>query len=162
MNSRVPMQEIQSLFNPAFIAINIYALVDGFTKNGNVGLPMPLAYIAIPLCLHTSTRNIIPSTATKRFHIWVQENQQILVGFGRRAASMRTRVSQGIIFANSSSLITLTDDGTLSKLNKPKGFSKLLTTGDIEDCFSASKRIGLMLSRAPDPALIFYMLGVRP
>jgi hypothetical protein len=162
MNSRVSMQEIRSLFNPAFIAINIHALAEGFTKDGHAGLPMPLAYIAIPLCLHTSTRNMMPSTSAKRFHIWVQENQQILVGFGRRAASMRTRVNQGIIFANSSSLITFTEDGSILNCKKPRGFSKILTSGDIKDCFSASKRMGGMLSKAPDLALVYYMLGVRP
>lgn len=162
MRSRIPLQDTRSFFNPGFIALNIYALALGYTKNEGAGIPIPLVYVGIPLCLHTNTRSVLPATASKRFHLWVQENQQILIGFGDRAAAMKQRVDLGIMFGCSASLIELTDAGKIISLKKPKGFSSKLLDGDPTDCFIASKRLGQMFSRIPKTALVYYMLGVRP
>lgn len=162
MKSRSPMQEVRSFFNPGFIAANIHALAQGYTLNEKKGIPISLLYIGIPLCLHTRTRAALPSNASKRFYLWIQENQQVLVGFGDRASAMKKRVDLGLMFATSTSLTALSDSGGVISLRKPRGFSSLLYNGDSMDCFLASQRVGQMLSRVPNPALIYYMLGVRP
>ena len=162
MRVRTPQQELTSFFNPAFVALNIYALAEGYVKNNDKGIPLPLIYIAIPLSIHARTRSLLPATAAKKFHAWIQENQEILIGFGQRAAAMKQRVDQGLMVAHSAGLTEITSASSIIPIKKPRGTKSVLNYGDLKECFVAANRIGQMLSKIPDQSFVYYLLGIRP
>ena len=79
-------REIAYLLNPAFCGRLLYAAIKEYEKKTSHEFPFPLTYLILPLVLHKQTRDAINSRIM--LPQWVQTNQQLLIGFGRRTKDL--------------------------------------------------------------------------
>jgi hypothetical protein len=159
-NDRPP--EIAHLFNPAFCGLMLREGVLGYMEVHPGGLPYPLAFLLLPIVLHKSTRESLPSTTATKMHPWIQQHQEARVGFSERCAAVTAYTREAILFAADANLLTFSQAGTLQA---PRlRLRRLPWPNDSESatCRQRARFVGRWLAGAGNNATIFAMWGVRP
>lgn len=105
--------EIAHLFNPAFCALLMAAGVSGFTEQDEIGMPYPLSFVLLPTVLHRSTREALPNSLSTKMHPWIQENQDVRVGFPERCHAISGHIREAVLFAGLSGLISFSADARM-------------------------------------------------
>src|SRR5947209_14602398 len=85
-------------FNPAFCAELLARTVHEYNRLRSAPLPLPLAFVVLPLTLHIETRRALPRRANTTFVSWSAENEQILVGVPDRVLRLRPITREGLLF----------------------------------------------------------------
>ena len=154
--------EIANLFNPAFCALIVRDGSQGFAEHNPTGMPYPLAFVLLPIVLHRGTRNILPKTIATKLHPWIEQHQEVKIGFPQRCAAMSTFTREAIIFAASGGLISISTSGTIQA--PPLRLKRVGWPNDSEPaiCRERAHFVGRWLATAGETATIFAMWGVRP
>ena len=154
--------EIAYLINPAFSASLIYLVIKEYSKKRNEGLPFSLTYLILPILLHKKTRGIVNSRSN--MVKCIQENQEILVGFSKRANSLIDFTNEAIEFLLSRKVIVFEDD----KIKICASIS-LKTLSDIEekdeeikDCFIKAGNLGRWFLDMKTEENVYIAWGVKP
>jgi hypothetical protein len=93
-----PIEEA-TLLNPAFGALVVARAVADYQKQSGEGLPYPLAFLILPVILHSETREALPASTRAIMHNWIADNAALIAAFPERARRM-TRISkEAILFA---------------------------------------------------------------
>src|SRR5690242_8788952 len=89
------------LFNPAFLGALIFCAVRGYeaASDEERGLPYSLAFLALPIVLHKSTRDALPRTISTSLAAWISVNAHAQVGFPARASALVPMVRDAIAVA---------------------------------------------------------------
>lgn len=153
-------REIAYLLNPAFCGRLLYAAIKEYEKKTSHEFPFPLTYLILPLVLHKQTRDAINSRIM--LPQWVQTNQQLLIGFGRRAKDLVLITNEALEFLLQTGMIQLSGDGTISTLPK-KGLSKTkFVNSEISQCIMKSENVARWFANTGKVETIYICLGVRP
>jgi len=153
-------REIAYLLNPAFCGRLLYAAIKEYEKKASHEFPFPLTYLILPLVLHKQTRDAINSRIM--LTQWVQTNQQLLIGFGRRAKDLVLITNEALEFLLQARMIQLTGDGTICTLPK-KGLSKTkFANSEISQCITKSENVARWFANTGKVDTIYICLGVRP
>lgn len=153
-------REIAYLLNPAFCGRLLYATIKEYEKKTSHEFPFPLIYLILPLVLHKQTRDAINSRIV--FPQWAQTNQQLLIGFGRRAKDMILITNEALEFLLQAGMIQLTGDGTIGTLSK-RGLSKTkFVNSEISQCITKSEHLARWFANTGKVETIYICLGVRP
>ncbi len=100
------------LLNPAFCGRVLYEAFKGYKSESKGNFPFALAFFILPIILHKSTREKIPSSR-KTLHAWVEENNQIKISFPQRAKSLNPFTREAIMFLISYNAVSIDDEETL-------------------------------------------------
>lgn len=153
-------REIAYLLNPAFCGRLLYAAIKEYEKKTTHEFPFPLIYLILPLVLHKQTRDAINSRTV--LPQWVQTNQQLLIGFGRRAKDLTLITNEALEFLLQTGMIQLTSDGALSASPK-KGLSKTkFVNPEVSQCITKSENVARWFANTGKVETIYICLGVRP
>jgi hypothetical protein len=154
--------EIAHLFNPAFCALLVREGVLGFAEQYPNGMPYPLVFVLLPIVLHRATREALPKSIATKMHPWMEQHQEVRIGFTDRCAAITAYTREAIMFAAGSALIKISTEATLQapplrlrRLSWPIGSESAI-------CRQRARFVGRWLASAGDVATIFAMWGVRP
>jgi hypothetical protein len=153
------------LFNPAFCGVLACEFVKAFAGKEKSGAPLTLVLLALTISLHCSSRERLPKTTTASLYQWVQSQEEILIGFARRAVVLRPYVLEGVRFTVGTKALSFADGQVLALGEKPATY----TAGRLQNETSETKRIveqtrmlGRWFSRSGEESFILSAFGVRP
>lgn len=153
--------EIRNLFNPAFCGLVMARAVTEFEKEDSSGMPYSLSLLVLPLSLHKETRDILGNNKRSYFLKVVENNPQILIGFGKRGADIMPFTQEALGFLANLGCLEISAN---AKLKIIRGSVRQAITGtkETKSCQDVAKYIGRHFARISDRATIYSSLGVRP
>lgn len=158
-------QDVANLLNPAFDGFLLYQAIVGFQKEAEDGMPFELAFLVLPFVLHEPTRNRLPSKVTTHLATWLQEERDVLLGFGERTADLVPYTQEAIRFLTDHELVTIDENGRcrtgLEAYKRGVGpYSQ--SSDEIRHCVRAATSVGRWLALSGNPTTLFALLGIRP
>lgn len=153
--------EVSNLLNPAHMALLLNRVCDGYSSESKKGLPFALAYLALPMLLHSGTAEELPKTVKTKIYVWMQDHPEILASFPSRARSLVPYVREAILFGTNQKALYIDSDGRVlaTPLARLKHWERDLCSKE------NSKRahlLGRLYAQANDVTSLFVMCGVRP
>ncbi len=154
--------EIANLLNPAFCGLVIYTTVAEYQKKVNEGLPFPLMYLILPIILHKNTRNRI--TSKTNMVVWLQQYQDILVGFPVRARNLVSFTNEAIEFLLYHNNIIIENKRAIisKKISKAKINRYISADQEISECISKAAHVGRWFYNMRSVENIYAAWGVKP
>jgi hypothetical protein len=154
--------EIAHLLNPAFCSLVLVNSVRGFVEEVAEGMPYPLIFLVLPVVLHKRTREALPASVATRMHPWLEDHQQVQVGFADRCTSVIDHTREAMIFAAARNLLQITNDARIKAPDRR--FRRPPWPADSEPavCLEKARFIGRWMANAGQPATLYAMWGIRP
>lgn len=153
--------EVANLLNPAYFAILINKICDGYQSEVQDGLPYALTFIILPLIMYPDYLEIIPKTSRTRLHIWAQQNPEVLYDFAKRAKMLAPYIREAISFGASHKVIQLTKSGEIT--TQPlKGLKKWEDATVPRTAAKHAYVIGKIFGQVNDVPTLFAIFGARP
>lgn len=160
--SKRPAEEA-SLFNPAFCGELIFRSVASYEKARSVPLPLALAFVILPLALHSATREILPGRSNTTLATWAAERAPLIADLPNRVLALRPVTREGIIFVVQHSALSIDPLG-LRRGQHPLKLSakRPESTPDAEATRRAAALVGRWFANQIGTASILQTLGVQP
>jgi hypothetical protein len=156
--------ELGYLFNPGYCGWLLREAVEGYASEAPGGMPLPLAFLALPVVLHKPTRDLLPRSVASTLLVWLQESPEVRVGVAERTRELAPFAREALLFLGSRGHLAVTDDGRLTvggKLGKGKA-ALLARSGDLKDALQKARFVGRWFAAAGTPAAVFQAWGVCP
>lgn len=152
--------EVSYLLNPAFCARIIYGSIVSYKKECQRDFPFVLSYLVMPIVLHKETRQRIKTVT--HMQVWLQRNQELLIGYAKRAKSLVPITSEAIEFLLQNATVSFNGDNIV--ITHPLKPSKLKNISDKEiiECFHKAEAVGKWFARNGTVENIYQSWGVRP
>jgi hypothetical protein len=152
------------LLNSGFLGLMVWSAAIGYFEVTGSGLPIELAFIALPVSLHSPTRQALPRTTRTSVASWLDENAHLRVSFVDRAKGLAPFVREGILFASTNNLLTFSDKGALLISTRPSKLNHYLgrTTEEVRDCIKRAEFVGKWFGIAGTPVTVMALWGVAP
>jgi len=161
---RRPSEEA-NLFNPAFLCGLTYEFVKDYAKEQEAGAPLMLIAIALTACLHRGSRERLPHSTVSALYGWLQESEDLLVGFSDRARNVVPYVKQAIMFGMSLDVLAVGEGHRFilgaKRATFPKGFLED-TTPETKEIIERSKFLGRWFAKSGSEVSIAAAWGVKP
>ena len=156
-------REVAFLLNPAFFAAAVEEVAKGYQDEASGPIEVPLLFVAIPLALHLETRAAFPRSIATRHNAWLENHQELRVGFSDRCRSIAPYVREAIVFGGQHGVFSVTTDGRLA-LSRASRRSVRRSPGsqDVLAAMQAAKFVGRWLASAGPTNTVFALWGVRP
>lgn len=153
--------DVANLLNPAYCTILLKKMCDGFQSKPADGMPFALAFVGLPLVLHRTSAELLPTTARTKLPIWLYQNPELLFDFGARAAQLAPYIRQAISYGLLHHAIRLTERGAIVALpiKALKGWEEAPSP---RTAVKHATLVGKLFATVNDVATIFAMFGVRP
>jgi len=161
---RRPIEEA-NLFNPAFLGGLTYEFVKDYSKEHDSGTPLTLIVIGLSASLHRLSRERLPHSTVSYLYGWLQENEDILVGFSERAKNIGPYIKQAIMFGIVMNVIQIGEGHCLlpgsAKASFPKSFLDQ-TTSETKSIIASSKFMARWFAKSGSEISIAAAWGVKP
>ena len=159
----VGSSEEVALFNPAFLARLLSAAASNYEKAVERAMPVPLAFLIVPLVLHKPTRDDLPANASSQMQAWIREHPRHMAGLDMRVIGMRPFVGMAIRFGLQHGVLTSNNGriGTGQLRRRPRGHAEIEST-EVRTCLRVAGFLGRWFSRQPDDATALALWGLRP
>ncbi len=156
--------ELAYLFNPAFCGWVLREAIEGYASVQATGMPLPLAFLVLPVVLHQATRERLPGAVTTKLHVWLQEHPEVRIQFAERTKELASFTREGLLFLGTRGQLRITDDGDVTIVGKlGRGKAELLQGSDeIRECLARSKFLGRWFATAGSLATVLQNWGVCP
>lgn len=157
--------EEANLFNPAFLGSLVYEFVKSFQKARPEGVPLTYLPLALAISLHRPTRVRLPSRTVTSLYEWVQDNEDILVGFHNRALGLLPYVRESLLFSIHNETIQF-GGSHLVQLGRNKAhFTSAFmehTTNDVVETVKRTQFLARWLLTSGSESSILSCWGIRP
>jgi len=153
------------LFNPAFGGVLICEFVKAFAGRDKPGAPLTLVLIALSVSLHGQSRARLPKMISASFYQWVQNNEDILIGFPERTLSLRPYIMEAIRFAVDANALQFVGGHLVGLGGKAATYTlgKIQTeTIETKNIVEQTRMLGRWFSKSGDESFILSAFGVRP
>ncbi len=153
--------EVAYLLNPAFCSRLIFASIKEYEVKAKHDFPFSLSYLVLPLVLHKQTRNRINSRT--QLLNWIQSNQDLMIGFARRAKDLAVITNESLEFLLQTNMIEISQNGNIKTTSHQKALSKTrYVDNEITECIRKSEHVARWFASAGKVETIYVSLGVRP
>lgn len=152
--------ELANLFNPAFGGELIYRAVAAYCKGIDAPMPFALAFIILPLSLHSPTRNVLPRRANAAFASWIADQQERVNDVALRARALRPVTRESLLFMTQLQMISL--ERGLTPSGRLSGNETSATTDDTAAGRRAASFVGRWFANQSSPSFILQSFGLRP
>lgn len=158
-------QEVANLLNPAFDGFLLYQAIVGFQQETEEGMPFELVFLVLPFVLHEQTRSRLPSKVTTHLATWLQDERDVLLGFGERVTGLVPYTQEAVRFLTDHSLVTLKENGRF--LAGPDSYKRGVgpyskSSEEIRRCVRTATSVGRWLALSGNSTTIFALLGIQP
>jgi hypothetical protein len=159
----VGSSEEVALFNPAFLARILHAAASDYEKAVGRGMPVALAFLAVPLMLHKPTREDLPTHASSQMQAWIREHPRHMARLDTRVVGMRPFVGVAVRFGVQHGVLTSADGrlGAGSVKRRPRGHAEL-ESAEVHTCLHVASLLGRWFARQPDTATLLALWGLQP
>ena len=156
--------ELAYLFNPAFCGWVLREAFEGYASVRPAGMPLPMAFLILPVVLHWETRQRVPRAVSSTLHVWLQEHPEVRVNFAQRTRELAPFTREALLFLGSRGQMRVADDGeALADGKLGRGKAPLLRQSqELEEVVAAAKFVGRWFAYAGEAATVFQMWGVCP
>lgn len=156
--------ELAYLFNPAFCGWLLREALEGYSSVKPGGMPLPLAFLTLPVVLHGPTRAELPGDLRTRLHPWLQDRPELRVNFASRVKELEPFTREALLFLAGRGQLLVEDDGLLRAGGKlGRGKAALLDQSvEMKDIVATAKFVGRWFASAGEPATVFQMWGACP
>ena len=148
-----------ALFNPAFLGYMINRAAYGWAKTQNLGMPLAVTYLVLPVVLHGPTRRALPTTTRTNLLVWMQDHPSQVSAFPAHAINLKQRVSDAIVLASSTGLVIgnggLLTRGAARKMPKD-------TSDEVRECFAKAEWVARWFAQTSPAMSLFTYWGVKP
>lgn len=151
-------------FNPAYCGALIYEFVRAYERSKHQPVSFALPFCALPIALHPSTRERLPSRTTTGMFPWLENNRDVKVGFGIRARNLAPYIKEAVRYATARKAIRFEEGGVLTLGETKASFTQSAmneTTPEIRNTVTAVRMIGRWFAGTGDTASILSGWGVR-
>jgi len=140
------LSEVQAMQNPALGAVLIWRFACGYAPQNEPhdGVPLPLAFVVLPVLLHERTREEVTSTrqssGARKFEEKFRDKGDLLFALNQRATSLRGLSLRSVRHTLASGLVTMIpDQGTIwpRSYTKPPVVAKSVT-----ELLAAAEKLG--------------------
>lgn len=111
------LSELDIVYNPSLGAYLIWRTCTGFFGEASLGMPVPLAFLVLPLALHSQTRSFGASTnnasGLSLFAAKLGAHQEDLLAVHERALALRELTLASIAAAAASELVAINSESAL-------------------------------------------------
>lgn len=155
-----PSEEAR-LLNPVFCGELLARTVTDYARIRSAGLPMPLAFLILPLVLPTPTRAILPGRADTTLATWVAEHEAALVDLPLQTLRLRPVTREALLFMGQNKALALGGDGLTVGVQPMRLAAKSMVTTDETDRMRRSAALlGRWFANQGGPAQILQAMGV--
>ena len=156
--NRRPLEERVNL-DPAFLAILLREAVSGYFERTRRPMPLPLAFIALPIVLHRGTRERLPRTLATSLPVWLQENQFLRETFADRARAVASATREGVIIALQTKLLRISHSALVID---QEPLQPRYATAETRTMHSRARFVGRWLAQSGDVETVYFLWGVKP
>lgn len=153
--------EIRNLFNPAFCGLILFRAMQGYEEEDPRGMPFSLSLLALPLCLHKDSREVIAGSPRSYLLKTVEKNQQVMVGFADRTSRMLPFAFEGFGLLMERGCIAVTEDGRIQTVSG-KVRKSMKGTDETVSCQRVARIVGKEFARIGDRVTVYTTFGIRP
>jgi len=159
-----PLEEA-SLFNPAFLVGSlIYEFSKETYKHKKIGAPLTYVPIALTIALHSKTRARLPYSTVTSLYEWIQENEDLLIGFSNRVKWLRPYWQEAIRFGLMRNTLRLADGHSLLsgevKAHFPAKFI-LETSLETKEIIERTKFLARWFAKSGSESTIIAAWGIK-
>lgn len=164
MNNIIPWQErpfeIANLLNPAFCSIILWHVIVNNNKKTNNGFDYALTFLVIPLILAKQTRELLPPSTRSKMHVWLQSNQEVLIGLDEKIYMLKNITREAVIFGLQSDILDVDSEGKLvAKKVVLKKYAVRST--EVAQCIEKATMLGKWLANSGDASTIVSMWRIK-
>ena len=157
-----PSEEAR-LLNPVFCGELLARTMTDYRRTRSAGLPLPLAFIVLPLILPSPTRAILPGRANTTLATWVAEHEAALVDLPHQVLRLRPVTREALLFMIQNQAMNLGADGLESGARAMRLSAQLAVTTDETDQMRRSAALlGRWFASQGAAAQILQAMGVTP
>ncbi len=155
-------EEEARLLNPAFLGLLVRSAAAGYKETSGKGIPMELAFVALPVTLHKTTREALPRSVRTSLATWLMASPQCRIGFAERARGLAPFVREAILFGAAHGLLDVADGGQLVPCSRLEEMAAYLhtATDEARECVRRAEFLGRWFGGAGTPATILALWGV--
>jgi hypothetical protein len=156
--------ELAYLFNPAYCGWLLREAVDGYAAEKPEGMPLPLAFLVLPVVLHRPTRECLPRAVTTVLQAWLQEHPEARVNIAERTGELAPFAREALLLLATRGHLVFAEDGSLTtagKLRQGKG-ALIDRSGDLKESLLKAKFVGRWFALAGTSSSVFQAWGVCP
>lgn len=158
-----PLEEA-SLFNPAFLGSLVYEFSKEFKKQKSIGAPLTYVPIALAISLHYKTRARLPYSTITSLYEWVQDNEDLLIGFSNRVDWLRPYWQEAVRFGMLRDTLSLTEGHALTvgatKANFPTKFIQE-TSLETKEIIDRMKFLARWFAKSGSESTVISAWGIR-
>ena len=136
-----------------------------FSKDNDEGSSIFLVTLALAIILHRASRDRLPYSTVTPMYAWVQQNEDLLVGFAQRAKNIGPYVREAAMFGLASMTLRSSVGWNLLPGEKKATFAKSFleeATTEMRNIVDRSRFIGRWMAKSGSEVSIAAALGVRP
>ncbi|QTX33493.1 hypothetical protein KAR29_06420 [Aminithiophilus ramosus] len=151
------------LLNPAFLGTLLWSCARAYSLEAIVNQPFALSFLVVPVVLHKSTRESLPTTTRTSLVAWLGKNPRVLVGFSERAKSLVPLVKEALLFASSGGLLRVEDARVVAGV-RPRSMARFEreATDEVRACIKQAEFVGKWFALSGEYATVMALWGVAP
>lgn len=144
------------MLNPAVCSVLIAESARAYADQAEAeAMPLPLAFLVLPLVLHRPTRNVLPRDTRTYLTVWLDRNPVLRASFPARAEALVEHGREALRFGLRNTLLQLDGGGVASRVRA--------TDSTVPKDLSRAARLAGRWFQLSGPApTVFQALGVRP
>ena len=157
-----PLEQAR-LLNPAFVGTLVWSCARAYTTTADQPQPYALSFLAVPVVLHKSTRESLPTTTRTSLVSWVGENPRVIVGFAERATSLVPLVKEAVLFASNGGLLQLQESRVVAEA-RPRSMARFEreASDEVKACIKKAEFLGKWFALSGDYTTVMALWGVAP
>ena len=151
--------EIANLLNPAFCGQVIRLCIGAYAQEAAKPFPYPLTFLVLPIVLHSQTRERL-GTRQRQLHTWLQDNEDLKIGFAERTRQLIPISTEAITFLLQIKTISVNQQAGLEVFPARQKVPSQQDQTEIANCYRKAGVIGRLFARAGTPSTIYALWGV--
>lgn len=153
---------VANLLNPAFCGEIIRILIKAYKSETDKALPFELTFLVLPLVLHKQSRDSLPSTTSKNFYEWLEENTMTKIHLVNKIKSLVPYTRESILFLIYHEAININNEGELDFIKYRKSSLSYINDEEIQTIYKKAQMLGKWLAKAGDTKTIYSAIGIKP
>lgn len=161
---RRPLEEAAH-FNPAFLCVLTHEFLRDYCKAHAEGAPITIVIVALSACLHRATRDRLPLRTVTPVYKWLQDNEDVKVGFATRTKNLSPFIKEAVLFGMATKTLSVADGHNLITGQTKASFPSVFiddTTAELRAINHQVKFMGRWLSNSGSETAILAAWGVKP